>query len=142
MNAIAGASPGWVRWGWIAGRACLCLPFVYSGVSKLLDFEAAMAEQAHFGLQPPALIAAMVITVQLGGSALVLFGRGLGRAGGALALAGFTIVATIIGHAFWTMQAMERFHNLNAFLEHVGLVGGFLIIAIQALWAECIASRT
>ena len=48
-------------------------------------------------------------------------------------LAGFTLLATLIGHAFWTMTGIERFHNLNAFLEHFGLIGGFLMVAVLAL---------
>src|SRR5262250_3133403 len=103
-------------WLWL-GRAGLCLAFAYSGIAKLLDFPGAVAEQAHFGLQPAALFAAATITVQLGGSALVLLARGRARALGAVMLAGFTIVATVIGHAFWTMTGIERFQNLNAFLE-------------------------
>ena len=121
---------------WWLGRAGLCLAFVYSGMSKLLDFPAAMAEQAHFNLQPAGAIAAAVIAVQLGGAALVLFGRGGWRASGAVLLAVFTIVATVIGHAFWTMTGMDRFHNLNSFLEHAGLVGGFVLVAAQALQQE------
>jgi transmembrane protein len=117
---------------WLA-RAGLCLAFAYSGVTKLLDFSAATAEQAHFGMRPAALFAAATIVVQLGGSVLVLFGRGWAQALGAAALAGFTVVATVIGHAFWTMTGVERFENLNAFLEHAGLVGGFLLVAILAL---------
>lgn len=112
-------------------RGGLCLAFVYSGLSKLLDFPAAIAEQQHFGLTPPAAFAAATIAVQLGGSALVLFGRGHAMAIGAAMLAGFTVLATLIGHPFWSMQGIERFHNLNAFLEHAGLVGGFIIVALQ-----------
>ncbi len=117
---------------WLA-RFGLCLAFLYSGLSKLLNFPAAVAEQAHFGLRPPALLAAAVIVVQLGGSALVLLASARLRASGALMLAGFTAVATPIGHAFWTLDGIERFHNLNAFLEHAGLIGGFAIVAVLAL---------
>ncbi len=46
---------------------------------------------------------------------------------------GFTVVATVIGHAFWTMQGVERFHNLDAFPEHAGPVGGLLLVAVPAL---------
>ncbi|WP_295679599.1 DoxX family membrane protein [uncultured Nevskia sp.] len=114
-------------------RAGLCLAYVYSGMAKLIDFPAAIAEQQHFGLQPAALFAAATIAVQLGGSALVLFAQGRMAALGAAALAGFTVIATLIGHPFWTMSGIERFHNLNAFLEHAGLVGGFLLIALIAM---------
>ncbi len=120
---------------WLA-RAGLCLAYVYSGLAKLIDFPAAIAEQQHFGLQPAALFAAATIAVQLGGSALVLFARGRLAALGAAALAGFTVIATVIGHPFWTMSGIERFHNLNAFLEHAGLVGGFGLIAMIALQAS------
>lgn len=113
-------------------RGGLCLAYVYSGVAKLLDFPAALAEQTHFGLRPPLPFALATIAVQLGGSAAVLFGQGRVRAFGALALAGFTVLATLFGHAFWTQKGLERFHNLNSFLEHVGLVGGFLLSALRA----------
>ncbi len=121
------------RHAYAIARAGLCLAYVYSGVAKLFDFPAAIVEQQHFGLTPPALFAAATIAVQLGGSALVLFARGRLAALGAAALAGFTVLATVIGHPFWALSGIERFHNLNAFLEHAGLVGGFAMIALIAL---------
>lgn len=120
--------------GWFA-RAALCLAFVYSGIAKILDWPGALAEQAHFGLEPAALFAAATIAVQLGGSALVLFARGRARALGALTLAAFTIAATLIAHAFWRETGIDRFRDLNAFLEHIGLVGGFVLVAALA-WRE------
>ncbi len=114
---------------WLA-RAGLCLAYAYSGVAKLFDFHGAMAEQAHFGLSPPALFAALTIAVQLGGSALILFVRGRFAALGAVALAGFTLAATFVGHPFWGETSMARFADLNAFLEHFGLIGGFLLVAL------------
>jgi uncharacterized membrane protein YphA (DoxX/SURF4 family) len=79
------------------------------------------------------LFAALTIFVQLGGSAAVLFGRGRWAALGAAALAGFTLLATFIGHAFWNESGMERFHDLNSFLEHFGLIGGFALVALAEL---------
>lgn len=119
---------------WLA-RAGLCAAYVYSGIAKSLDFSGAIAEQVHFGLAPPALFAAATIAVQLGGSALVLFGRGIAAALGSLALAGFTLLATFIGHPFWNEAGAERFADLNAFLEHFGLIGGFVLLALHALRA-------
>lgn len=110
-------------------KAGLCVAFVYSGVAKLLDFAGAIAEQRHFGLEPAALLAASTIATQLGGSGLVLFGRGRAAAIGALALAGFTALATLIAHAFWRESGMDRFRDLNAFLEHIGLITGFVLVA-------------
>ncbi|MDB5987027.1 MAG: DoxX family protein [Nevskia sp.] len=117
---------------WLA-RAGLCLAFVYSGLAKLFDFDSALGEQAHFGLSPPALFATATIAVQLGGSALILFARGRGAALGALALAGFTLIATFIGHPFWHESDRQRFADLNSFLEHFGLIGGFALIELGAI---------
>lgn len=114
---------------WLA-KALLAIAFVYSGVSKLLNFDAAIGEANHFGLSPAPFFAAAVLATQLVGAALMLLGRGLWLVLGALALATFTVITTLIGHPFWTMSGMEQFHNRNAFLEHLGLVGGFLLVAV------------
>jgi transmembrane protein len=119
--------------------AALAAAFVYSGVSKLLHFDAALGEAAHFGLQPAALFAVATIVTQLGGAAAMLLASGRLQALGATALAGFTVVATLIGHAFWTMDGMERFHNLNSFIEHIGLVGGLMLVAALA-WPRRVAA--
>jgi transmembrane protein len=119
-----------IRW---LCRAGLCLAYVYSGVSKLFDFPSAVAEQQHFGMSPPALFAAATIATQLGGSALVLLWRGPLAALGAMALAGFTLLATFVGHPFWHETGDARFADLNSFLEHFGLVGGFVLIALWEL---------
>jgi uncharacterized membrane protein YphA (DoxX/SURF4 family) len=120
------------RMQWLC-RAGLCLAYAYSGISKLFDFQSAIAEQAHFGMSPPALFAAATIATQLGGSALMLLWRGPLAALGALALAGFTLLATFVGHPFWRESGMERFADLNSFLEHFGLIGGFVLVALAEL---------
>jgi len=48
------------------------------GVQKALDFQGAIAEQAHFGLQPAWLWATVAIIVELGGSVLVILDAGCG----------------------------------------------------------------
>ena len=120
------------RW---AARIGLSTAFIYSGISKLLDFSGAVVEAAHFGLQPAVWVAVAIIVTQLVGAGLLLFGSGRGLALGALVLAIFILPATFIGHAFWNMEGMDRFHNLNAFLEHAGLVGGLLWLAAWG-WSE------
>lgn len=113
----------------VLARVLLTLPYWWSGLSKIADLPGALAEAAHFGLQPAWLVVAVTVLVQLGGSAAVI----LGRAGwlGAGALGVFTALATLVAHPFWTVaDPMERFHALNTFLEHIGLIGGFLLAAI------------
>jgi uncharacterized membrane protein YphA (DoxX/SURF4 family) len=44
----------------------------------------------------------------------------------------FTMLAAFVANNFWTMQGNERFLATNAFFEHVGLVGGFILAALVA----------
>ena len=132
-ESLARPSPGWVdailgwRWTWPLARVGLTSAYWVGGFTKLFNFADAVAEQAHFGIHPPALFAALTIAVELVGSALVISGRRLWLGAGALAV--FTTLATLIAHPFWTMTGHERFLATNAFFEHLGLIAGFVIAA-------------
>jgi uncharacterized membrane protein YphA (DoxX/SURF4 family) len=85
-------------------------------------------EIEHFGLAPSGPLAIAVIALELGASVMIL--TGFYRWLGALALAGFTLMATLIALRFWELPAgQERFMAANAFFEHLGLVGGFILVA-------------
>lgn len=111
---------------WIA-LLLLCAAYLQGGINKATDFPAAMAEMNHFGLAPAAPLAIAVIVLELGASALIL--TGFLRWAGALLLAGFTLLATCVALRFWEMAPPERFMAANAFFEHLGLVGGFVLVA-------------
>jgi uncharacterized membrane protein YphA (DoxX/SURF4 family) len=81
----------------------------------------------HFGLQPATPLAIATIVLELGASLLVLSGRL--RWLGAIALAAFTLAATIVANAFWSLPPSERMMVENAFFEHLGLVGGLVFVA-------------
>ncbi len=106
----------------------LCAAYLQGGLIKLFDFSGAIGEMTHFGLSPAPLFAALVIGLELGASLMILVGwlRWLA----ALGLAGFTLLATGIALRFWELPAgQERFMAANSFFEHLGLVGGFLLVA-------------
>ncbi|GAB3456932.1 DoxX family membrane protein [Massilia terrae] len=114
-----------VRWLAYLG---LCAAYLQGGLVKLTDFHGALGEMAHFGLAPAPLFAAAVIVLELGASLMILTGRL--RWLGALGLAGFTLLATGLALRYWELPAGPgRFGAENAFYEHLGLVGGFLLIA-------------
>jgi uncharacterized membrane protein YphA (DoxX/SURF4 family) len=96
-------------------------------MNKLLDYPGAVAEAAHFGLPLPPAAAAITIALELTASAMVLTGRL--RWLGALALCAFTLAATFIANRYWTLSpGQERFMTANAFYEHLGLAGAFLLV--------------
>jgi uncharacterized membrane protein YphA (DoxX/SURF4 family) len=107
----------------------LCAAYIQGPLTKIFDFGGAIAEMEHFGLHPAPVFAVAVIAFELTASALVV--SGTLRWAGALALAGFTVLATFIALRFWELPAgMERMMATNAFFEHLGLAGAFVLVTI------------
>lgn len=125
----------WVHWLALLG---LCAAYLEGGLTKAFDFPSAMAEMRHFGLAPPGPLAAAVIILEVGASALILAGRLRWLA--ALALAGFTLMATLLANRFWEVAPPARFAATNGFFEHLGLVGGFMLVAWHDLKARAAPS--
>lgn len=100
-------------------RLALASPFLFSGLTKALDFTGATAEvRGLTGLEPAGAFAAAVVAVQLGGSALLLAG---GRAVG--------LGATLVAHDFWNRPAGTALRDATTFFEHVALLAGLGLAA-------------
>ncbi|UYY77175.1 DoxX family protein [Sphingomonas sp. R1] len=120
---------------WFLARLLLVGAYLLGGLVKLADWPGAVAEQAHFGMHPPALWAALTIAVELIGPVLILTGRWIWLGAGMLGV--FTLLAAFTANAFWTMPpGPERFGATNAFFEHLGLIGGFVLAALVAEQAK------
>ncbi|SFK48553.1 Uncharacterized membrane protein YphA, DoxX/SURF4 family [Sphingomonas sp. NFR04] len=120
---------------WFLARLLLVGAYLLGGLVKLVDWQGAVAEQAHFGMHPPALWAALTIAVELVGPVLILTGRWIWLGAGMLGV--FTLLAAFTANAFWTMPpGAERFGATNAFFEHLGLIGGFVLAALVAEQAK------
>jgi uncharacterized membrane protein YphA (DoxX/SURF4 family) len=105
----------------------LCSAYLEGGFNKLTDFNAAITEVQHFGLEPATPMAVATIITELCGSVLVL--TGIWRWLGALWLGGFTLIATFLANRFWELAPPGRVMVENQFFEHLGLIGGFLLVA-------------
>ncbi|QOL83232.1 DoxX family protein [Pseudooceanicola spongiae] len=116
---------------WFLARLALVGAYLLGGLTKLTDWPGAVAEQAHFGVTPPALWAAITIALELIGPALILSGRLVWLGAGMLGV--FTLLAAFVANNFWAMPAgQDRFMAMNAFFEHIGLIGGFVLVAMIA----------
>jgi uncharacterized membrane protein YphA (DoxX/SURF4 family) len=113
-----------VRWIALLG---LCAAYLQGGFDKLADINGAVAEMNHFGLSPAMPMAIMTIALELLASVAIL--TGYLRWLGALALAVFTVAATFMANRYWELGLPERLAAANAFNEHLGLAGGFLLVA-------------
>lgn len=114
----------WVAW---LGLLLLCSAYLQGAFDKLRDFPGAVAEMRHFGLAPAAPFAVLTIVMEIAASLMIL--TGCYRWLGALALAAFTVLADFLADRFWTLPKPERVMVANAFFEHWGLAGGFLLVA-------------
>jgi uncharacterized membrane protein YphA (DoxX/SURF4 family) len=141
MNAIASIAARFatplIHWIALLG---LCAAYLQGGIIKATDFSGAIAEMNHFGLAPAVPIAIAVIVLELGASVMILIG--FYRWLAALALGGFTLMATLVALRFWELPpGQERFMAANAFFEHLGLVGGFLLVAWYDLKRSAVSKQ-
>jgi uncharacterized membrane protein YphA (DoxX/SURF4 family) len=133
MPGWFGQDPAWVseilHWQWVffAARLALTSAYLLGGLTKLFNFSAAIKEQEHFGFHPGWLWAALTILIEIGGSALVLSGYMVWLGAGALGC--LTAVAMLSADNFWTKLGGGRLTQANTFFEHLGLIGGFVLIA-------------
>ena len=67
-------------------------------------------------------------------SALIL--AGYYRLLAALILAAFTLIASFVANRFWEIPMPDRLTVENGFFEHLGLVGGFVLVAWYDLRAQ------
>lgn len=118
----------------LVARVALASAYILGGLTKLFDFPGAIAEQEHFGLHPAALWAVVTIVVELIASVLVISGRWVWLGAGALGV--LTGVASLVANNFWALSGHDRFTATNAFFEHLGLIGGFVLVAVLASAAQ------
>lgn len=112
----------------LAARVCLAAVFLYSGATKLVFRSDGIAEFAALGLPMPALVLSATVFLQLGGGVALTLGWSSKRA--VLALAAFTVVATLVGHPFWTFEGADFHRQFTTALEHLAITGGLIAIAV------------
>lgn len=111
----------------LTARCCLAAVFLYSGITKLAFNSAGLREFAALGIPLPALLLSATIMVQIAaGLALAIGWRSRAAA---LALAAFTVLATLSGHPFRAFDGTDFYRQLSTALEHFAIIGGFVLIA-------------
>jgi uncharacterized membrane protein YphA (DoxX/SURF4 family) len=122
-----------LSWPWLLplARIALVSAFLIGGIQKLIDFPRAIAEQAHFGLQPAWLWAVAAIVLELGGSALIVLDRWVWLGAGGLGV--LTAIAMLVANDFWARTGGDRFVAVNAFFEHLGLIAGLVLVSVISL---------
>jgi len=113
-------------WLMLAARVSIALVFLVSGVHKGVWFRAAAAEFRQSGI--PAVWLTLPATVLLHIVAPLSLIAGYRTREAALALAVFTVVATLKVHAYWRLPADEQLGRSRITLANLAIVGGLLLL--------------
>jgi uncharacterized membrane protein YphA (DoxX/SURF4 family) len=136
MKLEQSQDPGWVDvildWSgtWVLARVALTSAFLIGGVTKALDFSAAVAEQNQLGLHPAPVWAVFAIVIELVGPLLVISGYFVWLGAGAIGV--LTAIAMVVSTPFWSLAGTARFVAVNGFFEHMGLIAGCVMAALLA----------
>ena len=123
----------------LLARLLLAALFLPAGIGKISGFAGTAGYIGSVGLPMPELGAAVAIAVEvLGGIALII---GLGTRWAALALAGFTLVASFFFHAYWALPAEQQMMQQLMFMKNIGVVGGLLALAAFGAGAFSVDAR-
>jgi len=112
-------------------RLALVCPYLASGVTKLVDWPAGLAEMAHVGLHPTWLFNLAVLVTELGGSVLILLNRLLWLGAGALGV--FTVLTIFLAHDFWNLTGALRAEEMTKFFEHLTICSAFIFVTVADL---------
>lgn len=118
------------RWFSVLARILLTFAFWGSGLHKLINFQAGVAEMAMFNLPNPVLMNILTIITQIGGSLLIILNRWTWLGAGALAV--FTLLTIPLVHKFWALPEPDATKAFHTATEHVTVIGGLILASILA----------
>ena len=108
-------------------RILMSVMFLLSGISKVTGFGGTVGYIASVGLPMPTALAAAAAAVELLGSLALIIGWKTRWA--ALALAVFTVAATVFFHNFWAIPVSEQMTQQIFFMKNLAVIGGLLLLA-------------
>lgn len=110
----------------VIARVLLALMFVIAGASKFADLGGTAGYIASKGLPLPMLLAFGTAALELVGGLAIMFGLQARIA--ALALAVFTLLASVLFHNFWALPADQQMLQQLMFMKNLSVVGGLLLL--------------
>jgi putative oxidoreductase len=116
----------------LVGRLLLSAMFIIAGWGKINGYEGTAKYMASAGV-PGALLPLVIITELVGG---ILIAIGYQTRLAALALAGFTLIATVLFHWQPGNQVQTLF-----FLKNLAAIGGFLVLFASGPGAWSVDAR-
>lgn len=110
----------------LIARLLLALMFLLGGIGKFTGLDGTAGYIASVGLPAPQLLAVGAGLVEVIGALLLVVGWQTRWA--ALALAGFTLLATFLFHNYWAIPAEQQMMQQLMFMKNLAIVGGLLMV--------------
>jgi putative oxidoreductase len=117
----------------LAARLAVAVLFLPAGIGKLFSLSGFTAMLASKGVPFPEIFAVLGVAAEiLGPIALIL---GVAPRVTAVLLVAFTLVASLISHAFWTFPAEAQAAQQTQFFKNLAIVGGLLFYFVSGAGA-------
>jgi putative oxidoreductase len=111
----------------LLGRLAIAWFFLSEAYTRARDWDATVTlmSMSHVPQAPLLLVLALVVMI-LGGLSLLL---GYHTRHGALLLFAFTVIATLLMHAYWTIgDPVARAADYDIFARNIAIAGGLLLL--------------
>jgi putative oxidoreductase len=114
----------------LMARLAVAALFLPAGIGKVFNLAGFTAMLAGKGVPYPDLLAVLGVAAEiLGPIALIL---GVAPRLTALLLVGFTLIASLISHSFWTFaDAAQAAQQQTQFLKNLAIIGGLLFYFVS-----------
>ncbi len=123
----------------LVARILLAAMFVLAGIGKLTGLGGTAGYIASVGLPAPQLLALGAGVLELIAGVLLVIGWQARWA--ALALAVFTLIATVIFHNYWAKPAEQVMVQQLMFMKNLAVTGGLLFVWVFGAGALSIDAR-
>jgi putative oxidoreductase len=111
----------------LAGRALLATILILSGAGKVANAAATAEYMTANGLPALPALAVFVGAIEL--AAGLALAAGAMTRWAALSLAAFTLLTTLLFHAYWAMPPDQQLAQQLMFMDNLAIVGGLLFVS-------------
>jgi len=112
----------------LLGRILLATLFLVAGFNKINNVAGTTGYLAKLGVPSPGILVWAVIATELLGGLLLVIGWKTRWVAWGMAI--FTLLAAVLGHAFWNAEGAQYSMQLTQFLKNLAIIGGFLMLAV------------
>jgi putative oxidoreductase len=110
------------RYGPLVGRVLLALIFILASINKITGFDGTVGYIEAYGLPMAQVAAIIAIVVELGGGIMIVVGWKARWASAALFI--FVLIASVVFHAFWAVEADQVQLQNIMFMKNIAIMGG------------------